>query len=157
MPATWESEPPMYLDNAATSYPKPEIVYQTMDRFLREAGANPGRAAHRLAVAAAATMAQTRRLAARFFNASAPDRVVFTLNATDALNLALKGVLQPGDHVVTTSMEHNSVVRPLRKLEAGGVAITFVAASSEGLIALEDLAAALTPTTRLVAMTHASN
>jgi cysteine desulfurase family protein len=83
--------------------------------------------------------------------------VAFTLNATDALNLALKGVLRPGGHVVTTSMEHNSVVRPLRKLEADGVAISFVAASSEGLISLEDLAAAFTPTTRLVAITHASN
>src|SRR5437867_641420 len=157
MPATWESEPPMYLDNAATSFPKPETVYQTMDRFLREAGANPGRSAHRLAVAAAATVAQTRRLVARLFNAASPDQVAFTLNTTDALNLAMKGVLKPGDHVVTTSMEHNSVARPLRKLEESGVTVTFVAASREGLIAAEDLAAAFTPATRLVAMTHASN
>ena len=147
----------MYLDNAATSSPKPESVYQGMDRFLREVGANPGRSAHRLAVSAASAVAQTRRLLARFFNAPAPERVAFTLNATDALNLALKGVLKPGDHVVTTSMEHNSVARPLRKLEAAGVAVTFLAASPEGRVAVEDLAAALTAATRLVAITHASN
>jgi cysteine desulfurase/selenocysteine lyase len=147
----------MYLDNAATSFPKPETVYQTMDRFLREAGANPGRSAHRLAVAAAATVAQTRQLVARLFNAPTPDQVAFTLNTTDALNLALKGVLKPGDHVVTTSMEHNSVVRPLRKLEQNGVGVTFVPASLEGLVAAEDLAQAFTPSTRLLVMTHASN
>lgn len=147
----------MYLDNAATSFPKPEPVYRAMDRFLREAGANPGRSAHRLAAAAAATVAQTRRHLARFFNAPAPERVIFTLNATDALNLALKGVLKVGDHVVTTSMEHNSVIRPLRKLEAAGVGITVVAASPEGRVGVEAIAAALQPATRLVAMTHASN
>lgn len=147
----------IYLDNAATSFPKPEVVYQTMDRFLREAGANPGRSGHRLAVAAAAVVAQTRRQLARFFNAPAPERVVFTANATDALNLALKGVLGPGDHAVTTSMEHNSVARPLRKLEAAGVAVTFLSASREGLVSVQALSAALTPATRLVAITHASN
>jgi cysteine desulfurase/selenocysteine lyase len=147
----------MYLDNAATSFPKPESVYQTMDRFLRESGANPGRAAHRLAIAAAATVARTRQQLARFFNAPSPERVVFTANATEALNLALKGTLQPGDHVVTTTMEHNSVVRPLRALEERGVQVAFVAASSTGEVDPDDLAAAFTPATRLVAITHASN
>jgi cysteine desulfurase family protein len=147
----------VYLDNAATSYPKPEAVYQAMDRFLREAGANPGRSAHRLAAAAAAMVAQTRLLLARVFNAPAPERVIFTLNATDALNLALKGVLNPGDHVVTTSMEHNSVIRPLRHLEAEGVAVTVVPASAVGAVTVGEIAAALQPATRLVAMTHASN
>jgi cysteine desulfurase family protein len=157
MPAISECERVIYFDNAATSFPKPEIVYQTMDRFLRESGANPGRSSHRLAVAAASTVAQTRRLVARYFNAAAPEQVVFTLNTTDALNLALKGVLKPGDHVVTTSMEHNSVARPLRKLEQSGVSVTFVAASPEGLVDVEDLASAFTPATTLLAMTHASN
>ncbi len=147
----------MYLDNAATSFPKPETVYQAMDRFLREAGANPGRSGHRLATAAAATVAETRHRVARFFHAPAPERVIFTVNTTEALNLALKGVLRPGDHVVTTSMEHNSVARPLRKLETVGVMVTFVAASPEGQVAVDDMAAAFTPATRLVAMTHASN
>jgi cysteine desulfurase family protein len=102
-------------------------------------------------------VAQTRRQLARFFNAIAPERVVFTLNGTDALNLALKGALQPGDHVVTTSLEHNSVTRPLCKLADTGVTVTFVSASPEGWIDPEDLAAAFTEKTRLVAMTHASN
>src|SRR5438128_11723899 len=106
MPATSESEPPMYLDNAATSFPKPETVYQTMDRFLREAGANPGRSAHRLAVAAAATVAQTRRLGARLFNAASADQVASMRNTTAALNLAMKGVPTPGDHTAATAMEH---------------------------------------------------
>jgi cysteine desulfurase/selenocysteine lyase len=147
----------MYMDNAATSFPKPEAVYQAMDRFMRDAGANPGRSAHRLAVAAAAVVAQARLLVARFFNAASPEQVVFTLNTTDALNLALKGVLKPGDHVVTTSMEHNSVIRPLRKLEAGGVLVTVVSASREGSVSVDDLAAAFTPATRMVVATHASN
>src|SRR5207249_4217117 len=135
----------MYLDNAATSFPKPEPVYQAMDRFLREAGANPGRSAHRLAVAAAEVVSQTRRLLAQFFNASSPERVIFTLNTTDALNLALKGVLKPGDNVITSSMEHNSVVRPLRRLQAEGVTATFVPASKDGQIDPHDLEAAITP------------
>jgi cysteine desulfurase family protein len=110
-----------------------------------------------MAVAAASAVAQTRLLVARFFNAPSPERVAFTLNTTDALNLALKGTLKPGDHVITTSMEHNSVVRPLRKLEKGGVGVTVVGASPEGLVSLADLAAAFTSATRLVAITHASN
>jgi cysteine desulfurase / selenocysteine lyase len=146
-----------YLDNAATSFPKPEAVYRAMDRFLRESGANPGRSGHRLAASAAATVSQTRRLLARFFNAVAPEHVIFTLNATDALNLALKGVLKPGDHVVTTSMEHNSVARPLRKLQRAAVTATFVPASPEGLVSVSAMAEAIQPGTRLVAMTHASN
>jgi cysteine desulfurase / selenocysteine lyase len=157
MPGTWGPEPAVYLDNAATSYPKPESVHQAMDRFLREAGANPGRSAHRMAVAAASAVAQTRLLVARFFNAPSPEQVAFTLNTTDALNLALKGILKPGDNVITISMEHNSVVRPLRKLEKDGVGITVVGASTEGLVSVEGLAAAFTPATRLVAVTHASN
>ena len=92
-------EPAVYLDNAATSSPKPESVYQGMDRFLREAGANPGCSAHRLAVSAASAVAQTRRLLARFFNAPAPERVAFTLNATDALNL-LRGLPLSDDRPV---------------------------------------------------------
>jgi cysteine desulfurase family protein len=102
-------------------------------------------------------VAQTRRQVARFFHAAAPERVVFTLNGTDALNLALKGALKPGDHVVTTSLEHNSVARPLFKLQTTGIAATFVTASPEGWVDPQDLAAAITPRTRLVAMTHASN
>ena len=111
----------IYLDNAATSWPKPEIVYKTMDEFLRTKGGNPGRGSHSLALAARQTVDETRMLVARFINAPEINRVIFTLNCTDALNLGLKGLLKPGDHVVTSCIGHNSLVRPLRKLESLGV------------------------------------
>jgi cysteine desulfurase family protein len=147
----------IYLDNAATSWPKPEIVYETLANFLRTAGANPGRGNHIMATLAAATIDETRLRLARLLGVADPRRVIFASNATDALNLAIKGVLKPGDHAVTTAMEHNSVRRPLHALEATGVSVTRVAADSEGFVAVEDIERALRPETRLIAMTHASN
>ena len=114
----------IYLDNAATSWPKPEIVYRTMDEFLRTKGGNPGRGSNSMALAARETVEETRRLVTRLINAPETNRVIFTLNCTDALNLGLKGLLKPGDHVITDSIGHNSLVRPLRKLEAHGVKVT---------------------------------
>ena len=108
----------IYFDNAATSWPKPPCVAEAMARFLAEVGANPGRAGHRLAVEAARLVYGAREAVAELFHAPDPLRVVFGANATDALNLALLGLLRPGDHVVTSSVEHNSVMRPLRALEA---------------------------------------
>src|SRR5579872_7392941 len=110
----------IYLDNAATSYPKPEPVYQALDHFARTSLANPGRAGHKMALAAEHALDDTRRLLNVLFNGEAPERFVFTLNCTDALNMAFKGVLQEGDHVVTTDLEHNSVSRPLRRMELDG-------------------------------------
>jgi cysteine desulfurase/selenocysteine lyase len=107
----------IYLDNAATSWPKPEIVYQTMDSFLREKGGNPGRGSHSLAVAASTVIEETRARVARFIHAPEIERVIFTLNCTNSLNLGLKGLLKPGDHVITSRMEHNAVGRPLYKLQ----------------------------------------
>lgn len=147
----------IYLDNAATSWPKPEPVYAALAGFLREAGANPGRGSHLMAARAAAALDETRRKLARLLALPDPARVIFAANTTDALNLALKGVLRPGDHAITTVMEHNSVRRPLRALEERGVAVTRVGASAEGIIDVEDVRRALRPTTRLVALTHASN
>ncbi|HEX3724012.1 MAG TPA: aminotransferase class V-fold PLP-dependent enzyme [Nitrolancea sp.] len=147
----------IYLDNAATSWPKPEIVYETLANFLRTAGANPGRGNHIMATRAAATIDETRLRLARLLGVADPRRVIFASNATDALNMAIKGVLKPGDHAVTTAMEHNSVRRPLHALEATGVSVTRVAADSEGFVAVEDIERALRPETRLIAMTHASN
>ena len=106
----------MYFDNAATSFPKPESVYCAMDQFLRTAGANPGRSGHGMAVEADRVIARARARLARLLNAPRPEQVVWTANCTEALNLALKGVLRPGDRVVTTGLEHNSVARPLRGL-----------------------------------------
>ncbi len=148
----------IYLDHAATSFPKPEPVYRGMEAFVREAGANPGRSGHRRAAAAEAMIDETRRLLARLFGAPRPERVVFGLNATDALNMAIKGVLRPGDHVITSVLEHNSVNRPLNHLERDGViTVTRLPATADHLIDPDAVAAAWTAKTRLVAVTHASN
>lgn len=148
----------IYLDHAATSFPKPEEVYRGMDRFVRSAGANPGRGGHRLAVEAEAMLTETRTLLARLFGAARPEDVVFALNASDALNMAIKGVLRPGDHVVTTVLEHNSINRPLNRLEAeGSITLTRLPAGADHVVDPAAVARALTPKTRLVAMTHAAN
>ena len=147
----------IYFDNAATSWPKPPCVAEAMARFLAEVGANPGRAGHRLAVEAARLVYGAREAVAELFHAPDPLRVVFGANATDALNLALLGLLRPGDHVVTSSVEHNSVMRPLRALEAQGVAVTVVPCSAAGELGVAALEAALVPATRMIVLTHASN
>jgi cysteine desulfurase/selenocysteine lyase len=147
----------IYLDNAATSFPKPEPVYQALDRFARTSLANPGRAGHRMAVAAERTLDDLRHALNQFFGGESPDRWILTHNCTDGLNLAIKGVLRPGDHVITTDLEHNSVSRPLRALEKAGVIGLTRVASEAGYVAPEAIAAALNPKTALVAMTHTSN
>jgi len=148
----------IYLDNAATSFPKPEGVYAALDRFARTTLANPGRAGHKMALAAEHTLDDARHRLNQFFNGRAVERWVFTLNGTDALNMALKGVLNDGDHVVTTDLEHNSVSRPLVALaEMGRITLTRVAADKGGTVSPESIDRALTPKTRLVAVTHASN
>jgi cysteine desulfurase / selenocysteine lyase len=147
----------IYLDNAATSFPKPEPVYAALDRFARTSLANPGRAGHRMAIAAEQQLDQGRHALNRLFRGEAPERWAFTMNGTDGLNLAIKGVLRPGDHVVTTDLEHNSVSRPLVALEkAGMISITRVA-SEDGYIDPNAMRRAIRPETALVAMTHTSN
>jgi cysteine desulfurase family protein len=148
----------IYLDNAATTWPKPEIVYRTMDTFLRTKGGNPGRGSHSMALAARETVEETRMLLARLFNIKDANRVIFTLNCTDALNLALKGLLKQGDHVITSRTSHNSLARPLRKLEENGVQITRLAPTLEtGFVSSADIEAAVNSKTKLIAITHASN
>ena len=148
----------IYLDNAATSFPKPEVVYQTLDRFARTSLANPGRAGHKMALAAERALDGARHLLNQFFHGQGPERFIFTLNCTDALNMAFKGVLADGDHVVTSDLEHNSVSRPLRAMElAGKITLTRVRADGGGTIDPDDVRKAVTPRTRLVALTHASN
>lgn len=147
----------IYLDNAATSWPKPAAVYQAVEECLRHGAANPGRGGHRLALAAGQTLYETREALAELFNIDDPNRIVFTLNTTAALNMALAGYLRPGDHVVTTSMEHNAVARPLRHLERRGVRVTVVPCRSDGTLPLSALAQAVTPTTRALVVGHASN
>jgi cysteine desulfurase/selenocysteine lyase len=148
----------IYLDNAATSFPKPEAVYQALDRFARQSLANPGRAGHKMALAAERALDDTRHLLNQLFHGEGPERFVFTLNCTDALNMAFKGVLADGDHVITSDLEHNSVSRPLRALElAGRITLTRLRADAGGTLDPDAVRQAITPRTRLVALTHASN
>lgn len=147
----------IYLDSAATTWQKPPGVEKAVVETLREKGANPGRGSHRLSLTAGRVVNRARGLLAGLFNVRDPSRVVFTLNCTEALNLALLGFLKPGDHVVTSSMEHNSVIRPLRALESAGVSYTTVTCNQRGELNPADLEQALQPNTRLIALTHASN
>ncbi len=146
----------IYLDNAATSWPKPETVYRASDEALRRGG-SPGRSGHKLSNAAGRTVEEARIALARLFNAPKPDRIVFTLNATDALNLALKGILKNGDHVITSSMEHNSVARPLEALRSIGVEVTKVAMSPISGVDIQDVSAAIKENTKLMVFSHVSN
>src|SRR5438132_399761 len=148
----------IYLDNAATSFPKPECVYRALDAFARTNLANPGRAGHKMALAAERALDDCRHLLNQFFHGKEPERFVFTLNATDALNMAFKGVLADGDHVVTTDLEHNSVSRPLRAMERDRrITLTRVRADRGGTVEPDEIRKAITPRTKLVALTHASN
>jgi cysteine desulfurase family protein len=148
----------LYLDNAATSFPKPEVVYRELQDYLRRNGANPGRGGHQWAVRVEKTLDDTRSLLARFFGMDDYRRVIFTLNGTDSLNMAIKGVVRPGDHVVTSLLEHNSVSRPLKQLESDGIiSLTQLPFSQEGFIDPDDFRRALTSRTRLVVLLHASN
>jgi cysteine desulfurase family protein len=147
----------IYLDNAATSWPKPPQVLKAMTDVLERAGGNPGRSGHRLSITAARVMYDTREDIARFFGISDPLRVIFTGNATHAINLALRGMLKPGDQVVTSSIEHNAVMRPLRSLEKQGIRLNIVPCASDGILDAKNLEKALKSTTKLVVMTHASN
>jgi cysteine desulfurase/selenocysteine lyase len=148
----------IYLDNAATSYPKPEEVYRGMEAFVRQSGANPGRGGHRRAVEAEGMINDTRRLLARLFGFGHPERIVFGHNATDGLNMAIKGVLRAGDHAITTVLEHNSVSRPLNQMEKDGViTLTRLPATADHFIDPDEVARAFRPQTRLVAATHVSN
>jgi cysteine desulfurase/selenocysteine lyase len=147
----------IYLDNAATSFPKPERVYVEMDRCMRQYCANPGRSGHRLALEAGRAIYRTRERLCRLFNIESPMQVVFTSNATEALNLGIKGLLKEGDHVVTTSVEHNSVARPLTALKAKGVSVTYVGCDSKGYLNPRDIERAIKKNTALIVITHASN
>lgn len=147
----------IYLDNAATSFPKPPEVWAAVEDVLKNKGANPGRSGHRLSVEAGRILWETRELLCSLINADEPEEIVFTSNATEALNLAIKGCLKPGDHCIITSMEHNSVARPVHRLKEEGVSFDIVEAGPDGIVKAEDLRKALKENTRLVAVCHASN
>jgi cysteine desulfurase / selenocysteine lyase len=151
-------EPRIYLDNAATSWPKPESVYEAVDRYQRHLGVAAGRSAYREANEVERMIEQTRRQLAAWIGAPQPQRIIFTCNGTDSLNLALHGLLRPGDHVVSSVVEHNSVLRPLRHLEqTRDVRVTRVACDAQGVVDPDDVQAAIRPATRLITLIHASN
>jgi len=147
----------IYLDNAATSYPKPESVYRLVEHAMKNVGASPGRASHRLAREALAIVEATRKKVAEIFGVPDAARVLFTKNATESINLVLKGWLRPGDRVVTSSIEHNAVMRPLRRLSEMGVMVEITPCDATGQLDPTDLKKRLSPPPRLVVLTHASN
>ncbi len=148
---------PIYFDNAATSWPKPPAVIEAMARFNDAVGGNPGRSGHRLSIEAARVVFEARELVGRLIGAPDPLSVVFTKNATEALNCVLLGLLKPGDHIVTTAIEHNSVMRPLRFLEGQGIELSIARCSPAGELDPADAAACMRKNTRAVVATHASN
>jgi selenocysteine lyase/cysteine desulfurase len=148
----------IYLDNAATSWPKPDVVYVAVDQYLRNNGAPAGRSGYAEAAESSRLVESARRSLARLLGVHEPERLVFTANGTDALNLALHGFLQAGNHVVTTVIEHNSTLRPLRALEDQGlISVTRVGCNSHGMVEPDKVRQALNSNTRLVAISHASN
>lgn len=148
----------LYFDNAATSWPKPEPVYGAAEICLRRMGGNPGRTGSTRTIDAERLVYRARACLARFFHAAEPSRIVFALNATDALNMAIKGIVEPGDHLLYTAMEHNSVLRPLGGLSrAGLINATMIPCSEEGLPDLSFLERSFQSRTRLLIINHVSN
>ena len=147
----------VYFDNAATSYPKPPSVYEAINFTLQHVGANPGRGEHSLSQSANRIIFEARETIAEFFNIPNSRNIVFTSNGTEAINLALKGFLKPGDHGIISSMEHNSVVRPLNSLKNDGVNVTIVQCDKEGKLNPDYVFKEIKKNTRLIVLTHASN
>lgn len=147
----------IYMDNAATSFPKPECVYQAVDHFNRHMGGSPGRGTHTQTLAAGSLILDAREALASLFNIQDGANIAFMLNITQALNTAFRGCLHPGDHVITTSMEHNAVARPLFALTGIGIEWTAVPCDSEGILDPETIAAAIKSNTRMICIQHASN
>jgi cysteine desulfurase family protein len=148
----------IYLDNSATAFPKPEEVYHFMDRFYRDNGVNPGRSGFDAAIATGELVHETRKILTQLFNGDDPNRLTFSYNASDSLNMVIQGLAEKGDHVVTTMLEHNSVLRPLYHLECNGVIeVTHVPFDERGYISPEDIRSAVRPNTKMVIVNHSSN
>ncbi len=147
----------IYLDSGATSFPKPEEVYAYMDYFYRNYGVNPGRSGYDLCLEAGAVVDNTRKMLTTFFNGTDHNRLCFTYNSTDALNLIIFGMLRPGDHAISTTIEHNSVLRPLYHLSRQGVEVDYVPFDAAGFVDPDEIRKRFRPNTRLVIVNHASN
>ena len=147
----------IYLDNGATSFPKPRGMMTAMEECILNYCGNPGRSGHAMSLKTGEAVYHARQCVADLFHISDGSRLVFTKNTTEALNLGMRGILEDGDHVITTSMEHNSVLRPLKFLERKGVTQSVIRADREGLIKTSDIEKCITPKTRMIAVTSASN
>lgn len=148
---------PIYFDNAATSWPKPACVSEAVQAYLNDIGANPGRSGHRASMEGGRIVYAAREAVAGLVHAPDPLKVVFTKNVTEALNLALLGLLRAGDHVVTSGMEHNAMMRPLRHLEKSGVQLSVLRCNREGFLDPDDIRKEIRRNTRMIALNHASN
>jgi cysteine desulfurase family protein len=148
----------IYLDNAATSFPKPQRVYDYMDRFYRRCGVNPGRSGYDAALETEQMVHGTRKMLTEFFGGTDPNHLTFSYNASDSLNMIIQGMVEPGDHVITTNLEHNSVLRPLHHLRHDGVIdVTYVPFDDRGYVDPDDIGKAIGPKTKMVVVNHASN
>jgi len=147
----------IYLDNGATSYPKPEEVYTFMDQFYRKFGVNPGRSGYDLCMEAGEVVEETRQMITSFFNGTDPNRLCFSYNSTDALNIIIFGMLQKGDHAISTTVEHNSVLRPLYHLSQNGVEVDLIPFDEKGFVHPDDFKDKFKENTKLVIVNHASN
>jgi len=147
----------IYLDNGATSFPKPEEVYSYMDYFYRNFGVNPGRSGYDLCIETAATVDGTRQMLTSLFHGTDPNRLCFSYNSTDALNLIIFGMLRPGDHAISTTIEHNSVLRPLHHLSRESVDVDYAPFDGAGFVDPDEIRRRFRSNTRLVIVNHASN
>ncbi len=148
----------IYLDNGATSFPKPESVYAFMDSFYRNNGVSPGRSGYDLSIETGNIIEDARKSLTTYFNGKDPNRLIFSYNSTDALNLAINGLLKPGDHVITTQAEHNAVLRPLYHQSLyNNVTVDYIPLDENGFIDPQDVVSTLKPNTQLVVVNHGSN
>ncbi|MFA5499356.1 MAG: aminotransferase class V-fold PLP-dependent enzyme [Candidatus Cloacimonadia bacterium] len=147
----------IYLDNSATSFPKPETVGQAMLNFINNIGANPGRSGHVLSIEAAKVVYYAREEIAELFGVSDPLRVVFSSNATESINMAIKGMCKPGDHVLVSPMEHNAVMRCLENCRSHDVSFSVLPSNDEGMVLVDKMAEAILPNTVLIIVNHVSN
>lgn len=148
----------VYLDNAATTFPKPKLVYDFMHEFYQKHGVNPGRSGYDACMATEEIVHNTRKMLTAFFNGTDPNRLTYSYNASDSLNMIIMGMLEKGDHAITTNVEHNSVIRPLHHLvRDGGVELTEVPFDERGIVDPDEIKKAIKKNTKLVVVNHGSN
>lgn len=147
----------IYLDNAATSFPKPSEVYEEVLNCMRNYAANPGRGSHDMSIKAALKIMETREEICQLFNIPSPFNLIFTCNATEALNIGIKGILKSGDHVISTVIEHNSVLRPLYSLSEDGVEVTLISVDKAGYVNVKDIQEEIKENTKMIIINHVSN